>query len=78
MLGNVSFFCCRRQTFFKVDFFKNTIKVSNGLDPDQDRHFVRPDLRPNCLQRLFAKLFTKVIRQTVCKGYPQTTKVAAN
>ena len=26
--------------------------VSNGLDPDQDRHFVSPDLDPNCLQRL--------------------------
>ena len=24
--------------------------MSNGLDPDQDRHFVGPDLRPNCLQ----------------------------
>ena len=22
------------------------------LDPDQDRHFVGPDLDPNCLQRL--------------------------
>ena len=22
----------------------NTIRVSNGLDPDQDRHFVGPDL----------------------------------
>ena len=25
--------------------------MSNGLDPDQDRHFVGPDLGPNCLQR---------------------------
>ena len=24
--------------------------MSNGLGPDQDRHFVRPDLGPNCLQ----------------------------
>ena len=28
--------------------------MSNGLDPDQDRHFVDPDLDPNCLQRLSA------------------------
>ena len=26
--------------------------MSNGLDPDQDRHFVGPDLGPNSLQRL--------------------------
>ena len=26
--------------------------MSNSLDPDQARHFVRPDLDPNCLQRL--------------------------
>ena len=45
--------------------FRNTIRVSNGLDPDQDRHFVGPDLGPNCLQRLSAdekKSFKKTIR----------------
>ena len=26
--------------------------MSNGLDPDLDRHSVVPDLGPNCLQRL--------------------------
>ena len=36
-----------------LDFF-NTISVSNSLDPDQARHFVGPDLGPNCLQRLSA------------------------
>ena len=36
-----------------LDFF-NTISVSNNLDPDQARHFVGPDLSPNCLQRLSA------------------------
>ena len=25
--------------------------VSNGLDPNQDRHSVRPDLGPDCWQR---------------------------
>ena len=28
--------------------------VSNGLAPDQDRQNVRPDLGPNCFQRLSA------------------------
>ena len=39
-----------------LDFF-NTIQVSNSLDPDQARHFVGPDLGPNCLQRLSAYKF---------------------
>ena len=28
--------------------------MSKGLDQDQDRHFVGPDLDQNCLQRLSA------------------------
>ena len=36
-----------------LEFF-NTIRVSNSWDPDQARHFVGPDLGPNCLQRLLA------------------------
>ena len=40
-------------TFLK-NSFRNTIGVSNGLDPDQDGHVVGPDLGPNCLQRLSA------------------------
>ena len=39
---------------FSKNYFRNTNRVSNGLDPDQDRHFVGPDLGPNCLQRLSA------------------------
>ena len=30
--------------------------MSNSLDPDQAKHFVRPDLGPNCLQRLSAAI----------------------
>ena len=30
------------------------MRVSNSLDPDQDRHSVGPHLGPNCLQRLSA------------------------
>ena len=44
--------------FFKITFFRksfrNTIRVSNSLNPDQAQHFVGPDLGPNCLQRLSA------------------------
>ena len=40
-------------TLWMLDFF-NTIRVSNSLDPDQARHFVGPDLGPNCMQRLSA------------------------
>ena len=49
---------CRLLIFFsKLNLkksFRDTIRVSNGLDPDQDRHYVGPDLDPNCLQRLSA------------------------
>ena len=42
--------------FVKINFLRekirNTIKVSNSMDPDQARRFVGPDLGPNCLQRL--------------------------
>ena len=45
-------------TLWMLDFF-NTIRVSNSLDPDQARHFVGPDLGPNCLQRLSAEIAGK-------------------
>ena len=34
--------------------FRNTIRVSNSLDPDQARCNVWPDLDPNYFQRLKA------------------------
>ena len=45
--------------FFQNQLFRkksltNTIRVLNSLDPDQARHFVGPDLGPNCLQKLSA------------------------
>ena len=36
--------------FFKISF-KNTIRVSKGLYPDQGRRSVSADLDLNCLQR---------------------------
>ena len=33
--------------------------MPNGLDPDQDWHYVEPDLDPNCLPRLPAELARK-------------------
>ena len=51
MLGNVSNFC-HLHFVLKKKSFMNTIRLSNSLDPDQDQHFVGPDLGLNCLQRL--------------------------
>ena len=39
---------------FRKKKIRNTIWVSNCLDLDQARHYVGPDLGPNCLQRLSA------------------------
>ena len=30
-------------------------RVSNGLDPDQDRCYVGPNLGPNCLQKTISR-----------------------
>ena len=60
MLGNFSCYCCCLLIFFIVNFsknyFRNTTRMSNSLEPDQARHstFCRPDLASNCLHRLSA------------------------
>ena len=58
LLGIFCMLFCRLMNFPKSTFlknsFRNTISVSNSLDPDQARHFVRPDLGPKCLQRVSA------------------------
>ena len=46
------FYYCAKFNSLDAGFFFNNISVSNSLDTDQARHFVRPDLAPNCLQRL--------------------------
>ena len=51
------FFLSSADFFSKSTFSKNSLEniiVSNSLDSDQARHFVRPDLDPNCLKRLSA------------------------
>ena len=45
-LGNFSCLCCR---LFKKNTFRNTIRMSNGLDRDHDRCSVGPELGPNWL-----------------------------
>ena len=56
MLGNFLCSFCHMLIFSKLTFsknyFRNTIRVSNNMDPDQDRQNVNPDLGRNCLQRL--------------------------
>ena len=50
-------FCCllifeKNQLFQKNLSDRKTISVSNSFSPDQSWHYVRPDLGPNCLERL--------------------------
>ena len=57
-LGNFSCFCrllifSSKSTVLKSSF-RDTIRMSNSLDTDQARHFVGPDLAPNCLKKISA------------------------
>ena len=51
-------FLSSADVFFKINFFVKFFQripsMLNSLDPDQARHFVGPDLGPNCLQRITA------------------------
>ena len=51
ILANFSCFYCCLLTFSK-NTFMNPFRMSNGLYPDHDQHFVGPDLGPSCLQWL--------------------------
>ena len=66
-LGNFSCFFSsdlfQNQHFLK-SYFRNTIRVSNSLDPDQARQDVGPDPGPKCLQMLSAD---DALRQKVNK-----------
>ena len=64
---------CHSADFFLLKIsFRNTISVSNGLDPDQARLFVGSDLDPNCLQRLSAD---GTSRQRVKYFYHMTSRL---
>ena len=54
------------KSLYQKKNFRNTIKVSNSLDPDEARHLFGPDLIPNCLQRLSADF---IRRQIVLHSY---------
>ena len=55
LLGNFSCFLSSADSFSKLTFsknyFRNIIRVSNSLDPDQARRFVGPNLGPSSVQR---------------------------
>ena len=40
------------QNTFLESSFRNAIRVSNSLEPDQAQQNVGPDLDPNCLKKL--------------------------
>ena len=42
--------------------------MSNSLDPDQARHFVGPDLGPNCLKKVTADGPSRHVYYHVGKG----------
>ena len=68
LLGN--FACCHLFlcVFFPKNYFRNTIEVSNGFDPDQARCFVEPELGPNCLQKSTADdLSRQIVKKLVCQ-----------
>ena len=50
---------CHLTSFSKLsyskNYFMNTFRVSNSLDPDHARQSVGHDLGPNCLQKLSAE-----------------------
>ena len=58
---------CRLLIFIKINFlekksFKNIIRVSNSLDPDQARRFSGPVLGPNGLEILSVDDTSRKIR----------------
>ena len=68
---------CHILLFACWNFF-NTIQVSKSFDPDQARHFVGPDLGPDCLQRLSADIAGKVKYKTTCLYFLAKTLAKVN
>ena len=59
LLSTVVFFS--KSSFLK-NSFRNIIRVSNSLDPDQARHSVAPDLGPNCLQSMLVNKELSILK----------------
>ena len=63
--------------FFLKNSFRNTIEVSNSLDPDQAPSFVWPDLGPNCLQRLSADdISRQIVKMLVVSFFKKVSQGA--
>ena len=65
LLSSADFFST---STFSKNSSMNTIWVSNWLDPDQAQHFIKPDLDPICLQRLWADDTSQGRRQVFKSG----------
>ena len=56
LLGNFACLLSSANLIFRnqlsQNYFRNTIRVSNSLDPDQARHYVGPDQGSNCFQNV--------------------------
>ena len=74
LLSSADFFS--KSTFYKKKSFRNNIRVSNGLDPDQDWHSVGPDLGPTCLLKLSADDKNHRARVTIQLVYDQSSKIS--
>ena len=73
-------FCHRLIFFSKSRFSNSSFSMSSSLDPDKAWHFVRPDLGPNCLQRLSAQVGkeTTAKQKFAKKLLPRVKKVNCN
>ena len=65
--------------FFQNQLFRKIPLELLSLDPDQARHFGRPELGPNCLQRLTAddtrRYRVNIRNSDSCKKNPCRTYV---
>ena len=69
MLGNFHLLIFFSKSTFSKNYFRNTVRMSNSLDPDQARHFVGPDLGPNCLQKLSADDISSLRVKRLHRGF---------
>ena len=53
-------------------------RVSSSLDPDHARRFVRPDLGPNCLQRLSSNDTNNITTIKQIRELPRKSELGIN